>query len=76
MHELFLLLKKQLSSNIIYKIYILNKNYILIKKTTSITSSTREIEELVTLYEIVEKFHDFKFLVFENGNICIKKILT
>ncbi len=76
MHDLFLVLKKQLSSNIIYKTYFINKNFILIKKINSISSSTIEIEELITLYEIVEKFHDFKFLVLVNGNIYIKKILT
>ncbi len=76
MHDLFLVLKKQLLSNIIYKTYFINKNFILIKKINSISSSTIEIEELITLYEIVEKFHDFKFLVLVNGNIYIKKILT
>ncbi len=76
MHDLFIVLKKQLSSNIIYKTYFINKNFILIKKINSISSSTIEIEELITLYEIVEKFHDFKFLVLVNGNIYIKKILT
>ncbi|RXJ77231.1 hypothetical protein CRV03_05975 [Arcobacter sp. F155] len=67
--------EKLMSRYLCYKTYERKKNSILIRNSQKMFSSSIQTKEMITLYQIFEKEKDINFTVFENGDICIEKLL-
>ncbi|RXK02964.1 hypothetical protein CRV02_02250 [Arcobacter sp. CECT 8989] len=67
--------EKLMSRYLCYKTYERKENSILIKNSQKMFSSSIQTKEMITLYQIFAKEKDINFTVFENGDICIEKLL-
>ncbi|AXH13503.1 hypothetical protein [Halarcobacter bivalviorum] len=67
--------EKLMTRYLCYKSYRQRANSILIKNSQGMISSAIQTKEMITLYQIFEKEKGINFFVFENGDICIEKLL-